>query len=124
MVPVHEAQTIILERVLPLAPRPARLGATVLGLVCAEDVVADRDSPPFDKALMDGYAVRAADLDGGAAELRVIEEVTAGQIPGRVVGPGSATRIMTGAPVPEGADAVVIVEKSRMREDGRVALED
>ncbi|MFO0968683.1 MAG: gephyrin-like molybdotransferase Glp [Gemmataceae bacterium] len=124
MVPVREAQTIILERVQPLPPRPFRLGATALGLTCAEDVPSDRDSPPFDKALMDGYAVRAADLQSGRAELRVIEEVTAGQLPRHAVDPGSATRIMTGAPIPAGADTVVIVEKTRLADDGRVVLED
>jgi molybdopterin molybdotransferase len=84
-----------------------------LGLVLAEDVVSDLDSPPFDKALMDGYAVRAADLVAGRANLRVVEEVVAGQAPRVAVGCGEATRIMTGAPLPVGADAVVQVEHTR-----------
>ncbi|MDB5384844.1 MAG: moeA [Planctomycetaceae bacterium] len=87
-----------------------------LGLILAEVVVSGVDSPPFDKALMDGYAVRFADLTGHRKgttheiELTVIEEVTAGRVPGRSVGPGQATRIMTGAPLPAGADVVIPVE--------------
>src|SRR5262245_26147335 len=81
-----------------------------LGLVLAEDAISDLDSPPFDKALMDGYAVRSTDVSSGRALLRVIEEVPAGQVPQRPVGPREATRIMTGAPIPDGADAVVPVE--------------
>lgn len=83
-----------------------------LGQVLAESIVSDLDSPPFDKALMDGYALRAADVADVAErpELEVIEEVTAGHLPTRTVGTGQATRIMTGAPIPTGADAVVPIE--------------
>lgn len=83
-----------------------------LGRVIAEDVTSGIDSPPFDKALMDGYAVRAADTADGSATLKVLETVTAGQVPVRRVESGQATRIMTGAPIPDGANAVVPVEKS------------
>ena len=76
------------------------------GLVLAEDVKADRDYPPFDKSLMDGFAVKAGD----GLELRVVGEIAAGQEAGRAVGAGEAMAIMTGAPVPAGADAVVPVE--------------
>lgn len=93
-----------------------------LGLVLAEDVCADLDSPPFDKALMDGYAVRAADLESGAARLQVIEEVLAGQVAKLAVGTGQATRIMTGAPLPVGADAVVPVEQTQMPDDHTVEI--
>lgn len=88
-----------------------------LGRTLAEDVVSTIDSPPFDKALMDGYAVRSADLavDGGIS-LRVIEEVTAGRVPTLALEPGTATRIMTGAPIPEGCDAVVPVERTTFDE--------
>src|SRR5262249_29164049 len=72
----------------------------------------------------DGYAVRAADLPEGRGVLAVVEEVTAGQTPRKPVGPGQATRIMTGAPIPEGADAVVMVERTRAVEGGRVQVED
>lgn len=106
---------------------PARtvpLRSLPLSQVLAEDVVSDLDSPPFDKAMMDGYALRGADLVDGRGELAVVEEVPAGKVPTRSVGLGEATRIMTGAPIPEGADAVVMVERTRPLADGRVAFED
>jgi molybdopterin molybdotransferase len=81
-----------------------------LGLVLAEDVAADRDVPPFRNSAMDGYAVRGEDVASAPAELRVVGDVAAGGFPDRTVGPGEAMRIMTGAPVPEGADTVVRVE--------------
>jgi len=112
MLTVDQAIAAILAEVHTLATTRVALG-DALGLVLAEDAVSDLDSPPFDKALMDGYAVRSADASEGRAELRVIEEVFAGQVPQRVVGAGEATRIMTGAPIPSGADAVVPVEHTR-----------
>src|SRR5436309_11165773 len=81
-----------------------------LGLVLAEDVAADRDVPPFRNSAMDGYAVRGDDVASAPVELRVVGEVAAGGFPDRTVGPGEAMRIMTGAPMPEGADTVVRVE--------------
>src|SRR4051794_776209 len=112
MIPVSQAQTTILEAIQPLPAQRVPL-ASAHGLVAAEEIAADRDSPPFDKSMMDGYAVVASDLELGKVELEVIEEVTAGQTPRQTVRPGLATRIMTGAPIPEGADAVVIVERSQ-----------
>ncbi|TMF81760.1 MAG: molybdopterin molybdotransferase MoeA [Chloroflexi bacterium] len=81
-----------------------------LGLVLAEDIAADRDVPPFRNSAMDGYAVRGDDVASAPVELRVVGEVAAGGFPDRTVGPGEAMRIMTGAPMPEGADTVVRVE--------------
>jgi len=81
-----------------------------LGLVLAEDVAADRDVPPFRNSAMDGYAVRGDDVASAPVELRVVGEVAAGEFPDRDVGPGEAMRIMTGAPMPAGADTVVRVE--------------
>jgi len=80
--------------------------------------------PPYDKSLMDGYAVRATDLPEGRGVLTVIEEVTAGQTPRLPVAAGEATRIMTGAPLPAGADAVVMVERTRLLDGDRVQRED
>jgi molybdopterin molybdotransferase len=115
MLEVEQALLQVLERAAPKPP--VRMNAAdAMGLALAEDVASDIDSPPYDKALMDGYAVRAADLAGGEAELAVIEEVTAGAVPTRSVQEGEAVRIMTGAPIPEGADAVVMVEQSEMLE--------
>ena len=91
----------------------SRRGAESLGLVealgrvLAAAVVADRDQPPFDRATRDGYAVRAVDVGG---ELRVVGSVRAGELWGGDVGEGEAVEITTGAPVPVGADAVVMVE--------------
>lgn len=94
-----------------------------LGLTLAEDVIATQDSPPFDKALMDGYAVRSIDLVDGSGKLRVIEVVTAGQIPKQSVGTGEAIQIMTGAPLPDGADLVVKVEDTE-RDGDDVAIQN
>jgi molybdopterin molybdotransferase len=88
-----------------------------LDLVLAEPVVADADSPPFDKSLMDGYAVRTADLPGGKGRLRRVGEILAGQTPAAPVREGEAVQIMTGAPTPPGADAVVMVERTRLDAD-------
>ena len=84
-----------------------------LGCVLAEDVAADGDEPPFDKALVDGYAVRAADLAAADGRLRVGETILAGQTPTRSLGPREAAAIMTGAPLPGGADAVLMHEHTR-----------
>src|SRR5207247_11468860 len=81
-----------------------------LGLVLAEDAAADRDVPPFRNSAMDGYAVRAADVRRAGVILRVVGSVAAGALPERTVGTGEAMRIMTGAPMPDGADTVVRVE--------------
>jgi molybdopterin molybdotransferase len=109
MLSVDEALQLVLSRCEARAPRP-RPTCDALGLVLGEDIASDVDSPPHDKSLVDGYAVLAADLASGSAELEVLEEVTAGAVPTRAVTSGHATRIMTGAPVPEGADAVVMLE--------------
>src|SRR5712692_3743959 len=81
-----------------------------LGLVLAEDISADRDVPPFRNSAMDGYAVRGDDVATAPARLRVVGEIAAGGYPDRAIGKGEAMRIMTGAPMPEGADTVVRVE--------------
>ena len=99
MLTVAAAQTLVLAHARPLPPEPAALGPALLGAVLAEDVPSDIDMPPYDKSMMDGYAVRTADLAGGRGELVVVEEVMAGQTPRLPVGEGQATRIMTGAPI-------------------------
>ncbi|MBC7785219.1 MAG: molybdopterin molybdotransferase MoeA [Burkholderiales bacterium] len=93
--------------------------AGVLGLILAQDIVADRDYPPFDRALMDGVAVRSED---GSASRRLVGEVAAGHVWERSVGSGECVAIMTGAPVPPGADAVVPVEQITRRADGQVDI--
>ena len=93
--------------------------AEAAGRVLAEDIPADRDYPPFPRSARDGFAVRAADLPG---ELRVIGEVRAGEVFTGIVAAGEAVEIMTGAPLPDGADAVVMVEHTERRGD-RVSIQ-
>ena len=122
MISVAEAIAAILERSPPLAARRVPL-ADALGLILAEDVVADIDLPPFDKALMDGHAVRSADLAAtGEHRFRVVDEIIAGRTPARALAVGEAARIMTGAPLPPGADAVVMIERATILDDGAVLL--
>ena len=113
MLSVAEALSQILAETQALPSIVLPLG-DAMGHVLAADVQADMDSPPFDKALMDGYAVVASDIRSGGTRLEVIEEVTAGVVPQRMVASGEATRIMTGAPLPEGADAVIKVEETEL----------
>ena len=113
-----EAARLILEHVAPLEAlrRPLR---EALDLVLAEDVASSIDLPPWDNSAMDGYATRGGDVAGASRErkvvLAVVESVAAGQFPARPIGPGQATRIFTGAPLPAGADTVVRQEDT---EDG------
>ncbi|TDD00507.1 molybdopterin molybdenumtransferase MoeA [Nonomuraea deserti] len=99
----------ILATVRPLAPLELDL-EQVLGTTLAEDVSSPVPLPPFDNSAMDGYAVRADDLSEIPVTLPVIDDVAAGSTELRAVGPGHAVRIMTGAPLPAGADTVVPVE--------------
>lgn len=112
MISVEEALERIKQHATARTPRTIR-SADALGLVLAKDIKSDIDSPPHDKALMDGYAVVASDIVPGV-ELTILEEVTAGDVPTKSVSSGSATRIMTGAPIPDGADAVVMVERTEV----------
>jgi molybdenum cofactor synthesis domain-containing protein len=113
MIPLADAQAEVIAACPPRVPRPVDV-ADALGLVLAEPVSAAEPVPPFANTAMDGYAVRAADTTGATAErparLRVIGTLGAGRAPDTSVGPGEALRIMTGAPFPDGADAVAIVE--------------
>ena len=92
-----------------------------LGLRLARDIIADRDAPPFDKSLMDGFAVRCADTRAQNAQLNVVDEIAAGSSASRALGPGEAMAIMTGAPLPQGADGVVPVEEA-MRAGNSVVI--
>src|ERR1700716_4134390 len=83
-----------------------------LGCVLAEDVKADRDIPPFNRCTVDGYAVFSSDTRSAPDVLEVIEDVPAGKTPTHVLSPGQAIRIMTGAPLPAGADAVIMQERT------------
>jgi molybdopterin molybdotransferase len=116
MISVQDALNLCLSQAEPFAVDLMPLD-DALGLVLAEDVLSDIDSPPFDKALMDGFAVQSADVNAGA-ELRILETITAGQVPTKTVEQGTCTRIMTGAPIPSGADAVVRIEVAQISADG------
>ena len=119
--PLEDAQTLVLEACRPLEPVEMPL-ESARGLVLAADVVAGEQVPPFVNTAVDGYAVRAADVADAPAELTVVGEVAAGASTDRVVGPGETIRIMTGAPMPPGADAVVMVEDSELLSADRVRL--
>jgi len=113
MIAVEEALRIVLEHTPTLGICERGL-MDAWGTVLAEEVRSDMNMPPFDKSAMDGYAVVAADVVGASREhpvvLDVVEDVVAGMMPTRAVSSGKAAKIMTGAPVPEGADTVVMVE--------------
>ena len=109
LLPVAEARARILAAFEPAGPERVPL-AGAAGRILAEDAVARRTQPPSDLSAMDGYAVRAADIVAIPARLRVIGEAPAGRSFGGVVGAGEAVRIFTGAPLPEGADTIVIQE--------------
>jgi molybdopterin molybdotransferase len=121
MLTVEDALRAVLERAAALPAQRLPL-AEALGCTLAEEVAADLDLPPFDKALVDGYAVRSADLDGRECRLRVGEEIVAGRTPTRALATGEAAAIMTGAPLPPGADAVVMIEQTRR--DGETVVLD
>jgi molybdenum cofactor synthesis domain-containing protein len=119
MISVAEAIQIVRQRTQALPTEKVKL-ETVLGRVLAEDVVADTDLPPFDRAQMDGYAVRAQDLSEAPVRLRIVGESAAGRGWHHQLDEGQAVRIMTGAPVPAGADSVQQVELTHELKDGSV----
>ncbi len=124
MIRVEEALKNILDAVSPLGLEKVNL-FEALGRVIGEDVHAGRAIPPKDNSAMDGYALRAEDTRGASPDnpviLKVVEDIPAGAVPQKRIEPGQASRIMTGAPIPEGANAVVPMEESR-REGGGVAI--
>jgi molybdopterin molybdotransferase len=103
---VEEALAQILARARPLEAERVDI-RVALGRVLAEPVVSRREIPPWPNSAMDGYAVRAADTGPPPVTLTVVDRIAAGVLPARPIGPGQAARIFTGAPMPEGADAVV-----------------
>ena len=107
---VDEARARMLAQARPLGVETVALDRTAVGRVLAEAVLSPRDQPPFDASAMDGYAVRFADVGAGRAQLRVVGESAAGRGYPDVLKAGEATRIFTGAAIPDGADTVVIQE--------------
>jgi molybdopterin molybdotransferase len=130
MIELKEARALVVQAAKPLAAETVPLNRA-LGRTLARDVKAREAIPPFAKSAMDGYAVRAEDTrpaasgapgDAAVVELRVVEDLPAGRLSRRALGPCQAARIMTGAPVPRGADAVVMVEDSERAGDGGVLV--
>ncbi len=118
MITIEEARTQVLAAVRPLPATMVELSAA-LGRVRAADVDAAEDVPPFANSAVDGYAVRAADVAVTPVELRVVGELAAGAAPTVGVAAGEAIRIMTGAPIPDGADSIVMVEETERLEAGQ-----
>ena len=109
MIALQAALELIDGAVEPL-PKETQPVLESVGRRLAQDVLADVNSPPHDKSVMDGYAVRTADVAAGVRKLEVAQTIIAGGWPEAELQPGQAARIMTGAPIPAGADAVVMVE--------------
>ena len=122
MITVSEALAIIARHTPPNPVEPVALGEG-RGRVLAKDVVSDTDWPLFETSAMDGYAVRSSDT--ARPESVLVERtktVAAGDSPPEPIQPGEAVRVMTGAPLPPGTEAVIPVERAR-REEGRVRFE-
>lgn len=118
---LHDAQQVVLDAATILGVEKVSI-LDVLGRVLAEDIIAGRDNPPWDNSAMDGFAVRCEDIKQEhtiqkPVSLVVIEDVPAGTMPSKEVGCGQAIRIMTGAPIPRGADTVLKVEDTEHAPD-------
>jgi molybdopterin molybdotransferase len=122
MISVEEALARLLAPLSPVPPEQIGLAAAV-GRVLAEDVAARRTQPPFAVSAMDGYAVRAADVEQVPAVLKIVAEIPAGAAYDGTLGKGEAARIFTGAPLPAGADAIVIQEDT-VRDGDRVEVRE
>jgi molybdopterin molybdotransferase len=114
MISLKQAREIVLENILPLKETEHLVIHSCLGRICASDIKAREDIPPFDNSAMDGFAVKAKDTFGASKQnpktFKVIEDVPAGYTAKKSIGDMQAIRIMTGAPLPRGADSVVMVE--------------
>ncbi len=113
MIDVDEALAMVLSHAVALPYLSVRIDMAV-GSVLAHEIVSDIHSPPYDKSMMDGFALRAADITVPATVLKVAQSIMAGDIPGKSNEPGTASRIMTGAPIPAGTDAVVMREMTEV----------
>lgn len=123
MLAVTEARARIVAA-MPAMPAETVVLTAAAGRVLAEDVAARRTQPPFDVSAMDGWACRQADLATIPAVLKPIGSAAAGSRHEGVVGPGECVRIFTGAPIPEGADAIVIQEDADLGSDGRLTVRE
>ena len=121
MISADEARSFVLAELSPLAPLERPLAGSV-GLVAASTITAREPAPSFTNSAMDGFAVRADDVTASETRLRIVDSVFAGESSDVVVGAGEATRIMTGAPLPPGADAVCPREDATVEPDGEHVL--
>lgn len=121
LMPLEEALARMLAGMQPVADVETVDTVTALGRVLAVDLVSDVDVPPADNSAMDGFAVRCHELPDEGVALPVSARIAAGQV-GAALQPGTAARIFTGAPIPEGADAVVMQEHTEPAEDGHVRI--
>jgi len=118
---VTDAQACILQAVKTLGIETVGI-ERCLGRVLAADILANRDQPPYDVSAMDGFALRSSDLAHGAATLEIVEDIRAGEMPTKTLATGQCARIMTGAPVPQGADAVIRVEDTEALADNQTKI--
>ena len=124
MISVEQALEFVLQHARPISRCIETELSAALGCTLAVDIASDIDSPPHDKAVVDGYAISEADLTN-RQPLEVIERVVAGEVPKNELAPGTAIQIMTGAPIPEGCAAVVMVEKTTAAADGKsITIQD
>jgi len=118
---VAAAQRCVLESVKSLGIESVKLEQS-LGRALAGDILANRDQPPYDVSAMDGFALRGADVENAPAVLAIIEDIKAGDMPTKLLAAGQCARIMIGAPVPQGADAVIRVEDTQAVSDTQVQI--
>ncbi|GAB4129430.1 MAG: molybdopterin molybdotransferase MoeA [Sideroxydans sp.] len=118
---VPEALAIILREAAPLGTEIVRLEES-LGRVLAQDIRANRDLPPYAVSAMDGFALRSADVASAPVTLTIVEDIKAGDLPQKTLAAGQCARIMTGAPLPPGADAVLRMEDTELRSANSVEI--
>ena len=121
MISLVEAQEIVIGGCKPVAPVNVDC-QQMSGRVVAQDVVATEFIPPFDNTAVDGFAVRAQDVKTAGVELEVLGVIGAGHVASYEIGAGQSARIMTGAPMPRGADAVVMIEDATVLSPTRVQI--
>lgn len=119
MIPFQEAYNIVVSKTNPLGNTEKVELSQSIGRVLAHDVVSDINMPPFRKTAVDGYACRMSDIGGS---LEIIEVIPAGVTPIKTIGKGQCSKIMTGAPIPSGADCVLMIEDTRIIGDNRIEL--
>ncbi len=122
MLTVEQALLAVEQSITPISASLLPL-SEVRGLLLAEPIVATVDSPPFDKSLMDGFAVRSCDIDRAGVELDVLQRLTAGEVPTVSLSNGKTVQVMTGTQLPEGTDAVVKIEDVSHAESDRICVE-